>query len=257
MPSHHLHGLPGVQDKASAFLLTAPLAMRGRRFILKLNPPEHPHLVENEALHLESATRLRLPTARASVITDKQGLKGLLVERFDRVRTADGQWTRLALEDAAQILGVPPARKYNVTAEDVVAAVSGACSMPAVAARNLYLQFLFAWLTGNGDLHAKNVSVLQTTDGSSVVAPIYDVPCTLLYGDNSMALPIGGKTKNLRAKHWAEFAASIGLPERAVKKLNTTAVQAAKAIDLTTLPFHGSPLNHAVRELRHRRAELA
>ena len=29
----------------------------------------------------------------------------------------------------------------------------------------LYLQFLFAWLTGNGDLHAKNVSILRPSQG--------------------------------------------------------------------------------------------
>ena len=29
----------------------------------------------------------------------------------------------------------------------------------------LYPQFLFAWLTGNGDLHAKNVSILRPSQG--------------------------------------------------------------------------------------------
>ena len=34
------HALAGVQDKASARMLSVPVAQRGRRFILKIDPPE-------------------------------------------------------------------------------------------------------------------------------------------------------------------------------------------------------------------------
>lgn len=46
-----LHGLPGVQDQASASMLTTPLASRGQRCLLKLDPAQNPHLVVNEAAH--------------------------------------------------------------------------------------------------------------------------------------------------------------------------------------------------------------
>ncbi|MFI7484090.1 type II toxin-antitoxin system HipA family toxin [Kocuria sp. M1R5S2] len=250
-----LHALPGVQDKASASMLTAPLATRGSRLILKLDPPRHPHLVENEALHLAAAKGLRIPVARGAVVVDRHGRSGLLVERFDRVR--DGEdWVRLPLEDAAQVMGLSPAAKYNVASEDVVQALAAVCKAPVVAVRNLYLQFVFAWLTGNGDLHAKNVSVLGGRHSGFVVAPVYDVPCTLLYDDDSMALPVDGKVKNLRARHWAAFARAIGLPERAALAANALALKAASAVDLTALPFEGSPLTRTERELRHRRGRL-
>jgi serine/threonine-protein kinase HipA len=249
-----LHGLPGVQDKASASMLTAPVALRGHRYILKLNPPRHPHLVENEALHLAAAKALKIPVATATVVRDRNGLAGLLVERFDRVPTATG-WSALPLEDATQVLGLPPAAKYNVDAETVVTALAAATKAPAVATRNLYLQFVFAWLTGNGDLHAKNASVLGPM-GSATVAPVYDVPCTLLYGDGTMALPVSGKLKNLRARHWAAFAQTVGLPERAATAANRMALAAAARADLSTLPFEGSPLTGTQRELRFRRSEL-
>ena len=250
-----LHGLPGVQDKASASMLTAPLAMRRHRYILKLDPAEHPHLVANEALHLAAARRLKIPVAKASVVTDRRGASGLLVERFDRI-SADGKtWARLSLEDAAQVMGLPPASKYNVSAEDAIAALAGTCRARPVAIRNLYLQFLFAWLTGNGDLHAKNISVMEA-DGTYAVAPIYDVPCTLLYGDDSMALSIGGRTKGLKARHWADFAEAIRLPRRAAESANRNAMAAAAGVNLAALSLDGSPMRGAVRELRHRRAEL-
>lgn len=73
--------------------------------------------------------------------------------------------------------------------------------MPAFGLE-LYLQFVFAWLTGNGDLHAKNVAILAGGSGAFVVAPVYDMPCTLLYGGETLALPLGGRTQNLKARHW-------------------------------------------------------
>lgn len=250
-----LHGLPGVQRKTSASMLTTPLAVKGHRYLLKLDPPEHPHLVENEAVHLQGARALKIPVAKCSVIEDRNGLRGLLVERFDRVKGVAGAWVRLPLEDGTQVLGLPPASKYGVSSEDVATALAATCTAPLVASRNLYLQFVFAWLTGNGDLHAKNLAVLGSPRGF-VMAPVFDVPCTLLYGDETLALPVSGKTRHLKARHWAELADSLGLPERAATAANRIALAAAAAIRLDELPFAGSPLHGAERELRFRRREL-
>ncbi|MGO4103269.1 type II toxin-antitoxin system HipA family toxin [Leifsonia sp. YAF41] len=252
-----LHSLPGVQNKASASMLTTPLALAGKRYLLKLDPPEHPHLVANEAAHLAGAARLKIPVARARIITDRNNLPGLLVERFDRTRGADGIWGRLPLEDGTQVMGLPPAAKYGVTAEEVTFALSRLCAAPVVARRNAYLQFAFAWLTGNGDLHAKNLSILGNHSGAFAMAPVYDVPCTLLYGDNTLALSLSGKTRNLKAKHWEEFADSLGLPQKAAQAAKQIALKAATAIRLEDLPFAGSPLNGTMRELRARRSEFA
>lgn len=114
----------------------------------------------------------------------------------------------------------------------------------------------FTVLAAAVDLHAKNVSVLGGPRRGFAVAPVYDVPCTLLYDDDSQALPVDGRVKNLRPRHWAAFADAIGLPERAAQAANTLALRAAAAVDLRALPFEGSPLNRAERELRYRRAQL-
>lgn len=206
------HGLPGVQAKASASMVNTPLALRGSRALLIIDPPDHPHLVENEALHLAGARALRIPVAEHTVVHDQHGRAGLLVTRFDRERQPDGSFRRLALEDAAQALDVYPAQKYAVTTEEAILALAGLTAAQPVAARNLYLQFLYAWLTGNGDLHAKNVSVLQGADGRWQVAPVYDVPCTALYRDMTMALSVDGRVKGLRRRHWEALADAVGLP---------------------------------------------
>ncbi|GEM_PF-614101 len=159
------HGIPGVQAKASATMLTVPVALARSRAILKVDPADCPHLVVNEAAHLAAARRLRIPVAEHSVVHDGAGVQGLLVDRFDRVIGPDGDIERLALEDAAQVMGILPAAKYAVDSEAAVLALASATHASKIAARNLYLQLVFAWLVGNGDLHAKNLSILQAPDG--------------------------------------------------------------------------------------------
>ncbi|WP_446225772.1 type II toxin-antitoxin system HipA family toxin [Nocardia sp. IBHARD005] len=247
--------IPGVQNKASASMISTPIAAGFGRFILQLSQSGFPHLIENEAAHMAAARTLKLGVAESELVHDKSGQPGLLLRRFDRVHEGDS-WRRLAFEDATQVLGLPPSAKYNVDAVQVVEALAGMVRAPLLAARNLYLQFLFAWLTGNGDLHAKNVGVLRDSAGRWGIAPIYDIPCTLVYDDDSMALPIAGRTKYLRAKHWSEFAAEIGLPAKAARSAQQVALRAAATVDFDQLPFTGSPLNRTRRELRLRRGEL-
>ena len=251
-----LHGLPGVQDKASASMLTTPLAARGQRYLLKLDPAQNPHLVLNEAAHLVGAKALKIPVVSSEIVHDKNARAGLLVKRFDRTQDGTEKWCRLPLEDGTQVMGLPPAAKYGVGSEEVTLALAERCEARLPAMRNFYLQFLFAWLTGNGDLHAKNLSILGDGSGAFAPAPVYDVPCTLLYGDETMALPVAGKIKNLRKRHWDDFAQSLGLPTRAAASANKLALKAASSVDLSMLPFAGSPLRGTERELRFRRHEL-
>ncbi|KQB84014.1 type II toxin-antitoxin system HipA family toxin [Corynebacterium lowii] len=254
------YALAGVQNKASASMVNMPLQMGQHHAILKIDPPEHPHLVLNEALHLRHAVTMGLPVSQHQVVRDRNGVSGLLVTRFDRRADQNGKITRLAVEDAAQILNILPAAKYGVDAEEVVRAVASRTQAPLIATRNLYMQFLFAWLTGNGDLHAKNISLLQDEKGRWNIAPIYDVPCTVLYRDMTMALPLSGKMKNLKKQHWDDFAASIGLPQAVAHSANEVVLRAA-AVDLSFLPLSGSPLHwaqeEAQRELERRRMRFA
>ena len=249
--------LAGVQDKASARVLSVPVGQAGRRYILKVDPPEYPHLVTNEHYFLQLAARRRLPVVRAQVVHDMTGRPGLLVERFDRIADGDGRTVRLPVEDGAQVLGIYPADKYAVTAERVMQGLARLCSAQLVAMRDIYRQLCFAWLTGNGDLHAKNLSVVGTGDGEWRIAPAYDIPSTLPYRDRTMALAMGGKIDGLSRRHLLSFAAAVGLPERAaVKVLDAMLAATEPLIDewaAGAMPFDGSTVRAVVRSLRSRR----
>lgn len=208
--------LAGAQDKVSGRMLTVPLTHRGRQHLLKLEPPEHPGVVANEAAMLALARHLRQRVARSTVVHDRDGRSGLLVERFDRVPRADGL-VRVAVEDAAQLLGRYPADKYALTTEAVLRRVSEISSAGLPAARAVLQQIALAWLTGNGDLHAKNISVMRV-DGSWRPTPIYDIPSTLPYGDHRLALSIAGRDDSLSYRRWTTLAAGAGLPPAAADR---------------------------------------
>ncbi|WP_254872900.1 type II toxin-antitoxin system HipA family toxin [Schaalia sp. Marseille-Q2122] len=253
--------LPGVQEKASAAMISIPTRVRKenttrtpqcpREGIIKLDPPRYLALTANEFQHLQAARKLGIPVAQAELVQDSRGESALFVERFDRV-CVEGQIVRIACEDAAQVMGVTPAMKYEVASEDVVEALSELCAGQAAARRNLYLQFLYAWLTGNGDVHAKNLSILRGPTGWEI-APMYDLPCTLVYGDDEMALSLQGRKKKLTLDHWRGFADALGLPEKSLPRIFTRALRATSLVDWERLPFTGSVLHGVQRELASRR----
>lgn len=222
--------LAGVQDKLSAGMISMPVASAGRRFILKLNAPEFPHVVENEFIMFRYAAKLRIPLSRVQLMRDVAGRPGLLVERFDRVPLAGGpgdQVARLAVEDGAQVLKLYPADKYNVGFGTVCHALAEYCAAPLPALRNLAIQAAFALLSGNGDLHAKNVSMVQQPHGEWSIAPVYDIPSTVVYGDKTLALTLGGKRSGISRKHFLAWATGLGLPERTAVQAVDLALKAA------------------------------
>jgi serine/threonine-protein kinase HipA len=251
--------LPGVQDKASARMISLPVARAGERYLLKVDPPEYPHVVEVEAFFLSLAREVRVESASADVVRDGDGRLGLLVRRFDRDPQPTGETLALACEDACQVLGRWPADKYNVTTETVIAGLSLHCSAGPVAVRRLYQQVCYAWLTGNGDMHAKNLSILSTREGEWRVAPAYDVPSTVPYGDKSLALSIQGRTRGVSRKHLLAFGAEIGLPARAATKVLDDLLERLSSLEQRlldgALPFPQKATADLTAELRFRRTQ--
>lgn len=247
--------LPGVQPKASARMISFPVRRGSGRFILKLDPPEFPHLCRNEWLMMQAAKDSGLRTAAADLVTDRDGREALAVHRFDRL--PDGRL--LAVEDACQAMGRYPADKYNVTAEDAVAALNGLADAPLVAARTMLRWVAFAYVTCNGDLHAKNLAVAEHADGTFRPAPAFDLPSSYPYGDVTMALPVGGKFReDIGRGDLMVLAAGWGLPDRAsVKVLDEVAERVARWLPrLDESGFSERIVGKWRRAVAYRRARL-
>ena len=207
--------VPGVQEKISAS--TIAFGVRTSNVptgILKLNPERFPLLVQNEKFFLGVAKSSGLEPNRATLVQDRDGNAGLLVERFDRVK--EGKVVRkLHQEDACQLLNTVPAHKYQLSMTNIAEAISRVCTAPSVEILRLLRLYAFSYIIGNGDLHGKNISVLwRETVGLS---PAYDILSTLPYPlDRHMALKLDGRDDNFRAAHFVDFGKRFGVPERAV-----------------------------------------
>lgn len=242
--------IPGVQDKVSASrMLSFPLGVGRGRYILKLDPPEFPHLVANEAFFLERARRCGLRTVEAQVVHDAAGASGLLVRRFDRLQD-EGGVTLLTQEDGCQACGRYPADKYNLTTEEVISTLSRLVPAARVAALELFRQVVFAYLTGNGDMHAKNLSVVER-EGELRATPAYDVPTTHPYGDTTMALTVDGRDReNITRATLLALADAVGVPTRAASGAIDALLDRVSCVvdELDELPFDARRI-HRLRRL--------
>lgn len=182
-----ISGFPGVQPKFSLGQILR--TSRTRRTIAKFEPERFPGLLRNEHATMRLASRCGLLTARTELRDD-----ALVVERFDRL-FRDGKEVQIHVEDMLQATDRYPHAKYSVEYVELLDAMAriGVSKAGILAALRLYA---FSYLVGNGDLHAKNVSLMSDPDaGGWVLTPAYDLLSTLpycetLYGADRMALAL-------------------------------------------------------------------
>jgi len=107
------------------------------------------------------------------------GVKSLIVERFDRRWSTDGTWLmRLPQEDMCQALNVSPVLKYE---SDGGLGMTGIMdlligSLKSLSDRRTFMILnLLYWLLFAIDGHAKNFSIFLLQGGSFQLTPAYDV----------------------------------------------------------------------------------
>lgn len=239
--------LAGVQMKLSVRKntgkgggLTLPMGDEQGQYIAKFPSTAFPGVSENEFANLALAAAIGMDVPERELVekSDFEGIpeefdtlsdgKVLLVKRFDR--GAGGE--RIHIEDFAQVFGVYPSRKYDGAAyHDIASALSAAVT--PTAALEFVRRLALAVVTGNGDMHLKNWSLIYRDNGDKPeLAPIYDVLSTVPYiPADAMALSLGGERsfKALAAPRWKAFANRARLPEPAVLKAVIDVVERVNA----------------------------
>lgn len=215
--------------------------------ILKLPSAEFPQLVDNEWTTMELARQvgMRVPLLRRVEFPSNSELRspGLLIERFDIPRSLSSLSEVVILEEAATLLGIARDDKYDVSLERVAAALIAA-GLNTDEMDHFGDHVVFSWITGNGDMHAKNIAILRSIDPGTLgksprimgahYSPIYDlVNTTLVIRGDLFALSANGKRNNLRVndfaaitRYWGrtreETRARVGsLSERIASRLHT------------------------------------
>ena len=173
----------------------------------------------------------------SGLVALSDGSLAFISKRFDRL--PDGR--KLRQEDFCQLAEQSPKDKYEASAELCVRLLRKYASEPLIEILKLYRLLLFAWWTGNGDMHLKNLSLFTDTQGIMRLTPAYDLVSTrLVIPDDPLALPVLGKKSKLTRKTWVEFAEYCAIPRktalRVLEKQASVEGAARDAIDACFLP---------------------
>lgn len=180
---------------------------------------------ENEHLCLLLAREVGLPAA-ASELMHFGDEVAIVVERYDRVRTASGI-IRAHQEDTCQALGVHPTRKYENEGGPGAASIAGILRehsrAPAEDIDTFVDALAFNWLIAGTDAHAKNYSFLIGVGGTIRLAPLYDIASALAYESMreqkiKLAMKIGGKyrVRDIGPYAWQKCATELRVDPESV-----------------------------------------
>ena len=250
--------ISGVQRKLSLGLdaerMTLRLQAVGRQFILKPASDRFPELPENEHVTMRLAALCGLDVPEHGTLLLADGSRAYIVARFDRP-PAGG---KRAVEDFCALSLRYPADKYRGSAELCARVVRRYATAPLVTMRKLFRQLLFAWWTGNGDLHLKNLSLWRDDQGAIDLSPSYDLVNTrlILPGDR-LALPVGGRDDRLTVRAWRDFGAYTQLPARVVQREAASMLgRLDAALAMVARSFLGADARQAYAALLAERANV-
>ncbi len=265
--------LAGAQSKIPIVLVDGQIALPapGQPTTHILKPPmtRFPATTENEAFAMLLAAALDLSVAQVEPRRVKDR-PFLLVSRYDRAIDATGAAHRLHQEDFCQALSIPPEHKYAAeggpTFKVGFQLLRDATSRPALEVLKLLDAAIFQLIVGNADAHGKNYSLLYGPDGT-VLAPLYDLMCTIAYPDVApkLAMKIAGLAtiEDLKMAPWTQFAADTGLGGAFVRR--RTAELAAASINqardvadsIAVLGFDAAELNRFANIVMQRAEAVA
>ncbi len=176
---------------------------------------------ENEyaTLSWAHASGITVPDIERVAVADIAGLPdslrhypepwALAIRRFDR--GSDG--ARIHMEDFAQVLGLYPEDKYRKHNYETLANLIRALSGPADLAEFIR-RLVFVVLSGNGDAHHKNWSLVYPDGVRAALSPAYDLVATVHYRfDDTLALNLAGSKRwqDVGLASFRRLAQRIGL----------------------------------------------
>lgn len=211
--------IPGVQPKLSIHWSKQNrdnpritlVGMLGN-YILKLPTAAYPSLPEVEDLTMHLASLARIDVVPHTLIRLNSGDMAYLTKRIDR----EGK-KKLAMEDMCQLSGRLTEDKYKGSIEQIAKTILRYSANPMLDVYNFSEQVVFAYLTGNADMHLKNYSLIEYPDQGYVLSPAYDLVSTILVNPKDteeLALPLNGKKKRIKRTDFIQMFETFGLGEK-------------------------------------------
>lgn len=237
--------VPGVQPKLSMTLVKKTkenadtrltiAGILGGNYIFKPPSNRFDEMPENEHLTMRIAEAFGIRVVPSSLIKLASGELSYITKRIDR--TINGE--KIHMIDMFQI--TEAFDKYKSSMEKVGDALDSYSSNTLLDKIFFFELALFAFITGNNDMHLKNFSMIESPVGWQL-APAYDllnVAIVFPEDQEELALTLSGKRKKLKYHHFQELGVRLGLTDKQIrgvfKRLVKNKPKAFKWIDQSFL----------------------
>lgn len=222
------HTVPGVQKKLSLHLHSHEGKQRltivnyPTGYILKPQIEEFEALPEAEHLVMRMASTSGITTVPNALIKDGERF-AYITKRVDRVFTKNSI-QMFGMEDFCQLDFRLTQDKYKGSYERCAKIIDKYSSRKGLDTTELFMRLVFSFIVGNSDMHLKNFSMIETSEGSGeyILSPAYDLlPVNVIMPEDKeqFALPMNGKKTNIRSKDFLKFAATCGISEKSAENM--------------------------------------
>ncbi len=172
---------------------------RGTKYIAKFSSTSDTYnVVKAEYIAMRLAGMAGLNAAPVRMVK-AAGKDVLLIERFDRIRTASG-WERKGLVSALTLLDLSEMQARYASYEDLAQIIRARFANPKKTLHELYGRLVFNVLCGNTDDHARNHAAFW--DGRELsLTPAYDIcPQNRSGNEATQAMLIAGNNRYSQLK---------------------------------------------------------
>ncbi|MGJ0300999.1 type II toxin-antitoxin system HipA family toxin [Aliarcobacter cryaerophilus] len=208
-----------------------------------------PYLLINEHLFMSLARDFGFSVPYNAIIKHGSDYH-YIIKRFDRYGEL-----KIDHHELLTLMNKNSDQKYKVTMNDVMETAKEYISKEQLV--EFFRFILFSVVIGHGDLHAKNLSLIYTSnkfdEKSMQLSPFYDISTTKIYKDtkvNDVGLKIGNKTSKLKKADLLQLASwidiSTGLATNLIEQTSKQFIDSFESYieklpaNIKALPYHTS-----------------
>lgn len=216
----------------------------------------YPYLLVNEHIFMSLAKEFGFDVPYNGLIKDNvYNEYHLVIKRFDRYKTI----YKFDHHTINSLLNKVSTDKYKVTVKDVIQVAKQYLDIDEMLI--LFKFIVFSVIISHGDLHAKNISLIYASndfhDKSMVLAPVYDVLTTNIYGgfqsDVDIGMKLNNKTKNIRREDLVAIAELAEISQDiAIKSINEFSIKF-----INTFEEHINKLPNEIKSLTIKQSDYA
>ncbi len=186
------------------------------QFILKPQSNEFAFMPEVEDLTMHLAKLFNIKTAEHALIRTSSNELAYITKRFDRLKG-----TKLHIEDFCQLSELLTEQKYKSSYERAGKIVKSYATNSGLDALNYFRLVLFSFLTGNNDMHLKNISLIHSDKGI-LFSPAYDLlNVNLIFPKDKeeMALTLNGRKSKIKRADFDQLAFGLGIGDKVLNNI--------------------------------------